>query len=282
MNTTVPAPLHLEFAQSPVVIKDLERLGEGRQAELFTWPYGGVVKLFRNPDTALAQFEASIMRALASTGLPMPQLLGTVTIQHRPGIVMERLYGPDQLTLLGHKPWTVWKAGKVLGNLHARLHSTVAPDGLRPLRPSIHKEIATCKTIPQDIKALALADLERLPDGDAICHWDFHPANVIATADGAKLIDWPNVHCGDRLADVARTLLILQGGALPPGAPFFVRKLTAIGRSVLSRRYISEYRRKLPFDSTKLQAWTRVSLTSRLSYDLREEREHLLHLISNL
>jgi hypothetical protein len=272
----------LDFARGPVLSKNLERLGEGRQAEIFTWPSGGVLKLFRKPDIAPAQLEAGIMYVLAPVGLPMPQILGTVTVEHRPGIVMERVIGPDQLTLLGRKPWKVATLATALGRLHARLHSAVAPEGLRPLRPSIQIEIVASASVSRDIKARALADLDRLPDGAAICHWDFHPGNVIEAAGSPNIIDWSNALCGDRLADVARTLLILQGGALPSGAPFLLRKLTAFARIVLSRRYLGEYRRHLPFEPHKLEAWTRVSLTSRLSYGIPEEREHLLQLISRL
>jgi aminoglycoside phosphotransferase (APT) family kinase protein len=274
--------IDLNFAPSPVAVKDLERLGQGRQAELFAWPPGGVVKLFRGPDRMPAQWEAGVMHLLALAQLPMPRISGTVTIEHRPGIVMERLVGVDQLTRLGRRPWTVLAVAKTLGRLHAQLHAAVAPEGLRPLKSSIREEIAASDLIPRDIKARALADLDRLPDGSAICHWDYHPGNVIETADGAKIIDWPNVRCGDRLADVARTRLILQSGALPPGTPFLMRMLTAIGRNVLSHRYLREYRRRLPFERRKLEAWTRVSLASRLSYGLREEREHLLQMIARL
>ena len=271
-----------EFAPSPLAVKDLERLGEGRQAELFAWPSGGVVKLFRSRDVAPAQMEAGLMQVLAPAGLPMPRMFGAVTIEQRPGIVMERLVGPDQLTILGRKPWTVWAVGRALGQLHAQLHTAVAPEGLCPLRPSLRQQLEASDVVPSPIRALALADLDRLADGAEICHWDFHPGNVIETASGPRIIDWPNVHRGDRLADVARTLLILQSGALPPGAPLLVRKLTAVGRNVLGRRYLSEYRRRLPFKPCELEAWTRVSLASRLSYGLGEEREHLLHLISRL
>ena len=123
MSPTSLTPLDIEFTPSPVVVKDLERLGEGRQAELFAWPHGGVVKLFRRSDMAPAQMEASVMHVPAPAGLPMPQILATVLVEHRPGIVMERLAGSDQLTLLGRKPWTVCTMAKALAQLHARLHS---------------------------------------------------------------------------------------------------------------------------------------------------------------
>jgi Ser/Thr protein kinase RdoA (MazF antagonist) len=136
-----------------------------------------------------------------------------------------------------------------------------------------------CWTAPA-IKNLVRADLARLPEGNAICHWDFHPGNVIETPDGPKVIDWLSAKRGNRLADVARTLLIIRGGALGPGTPFLVRTLTAFGRSVLSRQYLHEYRRICPFDSPDLEGWRLISAASRLSYGIPQEREYLLGMLA--
>src|SRR5262249_54427571 len=94
--------------------------------------------------------------------------------------------------------------------------------------------------------------------------------------DGPRIIDWAIVRRGDALADVVRTLLIIDAGALPPGAPFLVRKLVAWGRTLLRRRYLQEYRRRRPFDDIALEAWSFVTTTSRLSHGIPEERGYLL------
>jgi aminoglycoside phosphotransferase (APT) family kinase protein len=41
-------------------------------------------------------------------------------------------------------------------------------------------------------------------------HLDLHPANVVLTASGPAVIDWPNAGRGDGLADVATTWVILR------------------------------------------------------------------------
>ena len=270
---------NLEFTPSSVKLQDLTKLGEGRQAEIFVWP-SGVLKLYRNPGSlASARAEAAAMHAVEDSGIPMPRFLGTVSIEQRPGIIMERLDGPDQLTLLGRKPWTIWSAGKKLGRLHARLHSEPVRGGLRALKESLRHEIECSDRVPRNYQDLALNQLEHLPDGACICHWDFHPGNVIETTQGPKVIDWTSVARGDALADVARTLLIIGSGTLPPGAPFLVRTLTAIGRRVLVWRYIREYRRLHLFEVSKLEAWEFVNAASRLTYGLSEERGHLLALL---
>jgi hypothetical protein len=119
------------------------------------WPSASVVKLFRSPnDIAVARHEGVVMRLLQPTGIPMPRFLGAVTIEQRPGIVMERLVGPDQLALVGRKPWTVWRVARNLARLHVQLHSTAAPEGLRPFGPSIRAEIERSDWVPNELKML--------------------------------------------------------------------------------------------------------------------------------
>jgi thiamine kinase len=271
----------LAFAPSPVGVSDLRKLGEGRQAELFLWP-GGVVKLFRSAsDSDFARLEAATMSAVQATGIPMPHLLGTVMIEQRPGIVMQRLEGSDQLSQLGRQPWTIWSVATNLARLHAHIHGVEAPRCLLPLRASLRHEIENSARVPVDCKQRALAVLDRLPDGDVVCHWDFHPANVIETPSGPRAIDWAIVRRGHWLADVARTSQILRGGSLPPGAPFIVRTLTAVGRAVLHWRYLKEYRRLRPFDDSDLRPWFTVSAASRLTHGIAEERDQLVAVVRN-
>lgn len=272
----------LEFGPSSVSAKQLGRIGAGRQAEVYSWPGGGVLKLFLRPDDqASAKSEAAIMYALQTSDIPMARILGTVSVGERPGIVMERLEGPDQLSLLGQRPWSIWTVSTNLARLHAQLHAVTAPDELPPLRAAVSEEIAHSSNVPNDCKQIAFDALAQLPDGAQICHWDFHPGNVIETIAGPKVIDWTSACRGDALADVARTLLILRSGALPPDAPLLVRALTAFGRAVLSWRYLQKYRRLRPFDQAEFQLWLLVSAASRLSYGLDSEREQLLALLRN-
>src|SRR5262249_32610054 len=76
----------------------------------------------------------------------------------------------------------------------------------------------------------ALAMLEALPDGDRLCHGDFHPANVLVGRNGPAVIDWTGATRGDPAADLARTRLLLQAGAVPEHMPFLIRRLHALGR----------------------------------------------------
>src|SRR3546814_7594415 len=65
------------------------------------------------------------------------------------------------------------------------------------------------------VQTCALPILDALPDGDRLCHGDYHPGNVIETAGGPVVIDWPAVTRGHPDADYARTLLLLRLGEPP-------------------------------------------------------------------
>jgi aminoglycoside phosphotransferase (APT) family kinase protein len=59
--------------------------------------------------------------------------------------------------------------------------------------------------------------LERLPDGEALCHGDFHPGQVTLSEGRAAVLDWNGAKRGDALFDYARTRVLLSFGEPPPG-----------------------------------------------------------------
>lgn len=55
-----------------------------------------------------------------------------------------------------------------------------------------------------------IKEINALPDGDCICHGDFHPYNILIKSDGTPFIlDFMNVCYGPFLYDIARTFSIL-------------------------------------------------------------------------
>jgi thiamine kinase-like enzyme len=69
--------------------------------------------------------------------------------------------------------------------------------------------------------AVVLKFLGGLSEGSALCHYDFHPGNIILSPKGPVIIDWLNALVGNQLADVSRTFMLISSTALPPNAPAF-------------------------------------------------------------
>ena len=253
--------------------QQLEKIGEGREAEMFAWGDGKILRLLRDPTRRVGvQWEAAAMQTARDRGLPVPAIYGIEEVMGRPGIIMERVDGTDLLTQISSRPWTLWKAGDILGEVHARLHSAPASERLPELRPRMAERITANHEIPRPLARYATEALQQLPDGDRMCHFDFHPANVLMSPNGPVVIDWTGVKRGDHHADVARSVLILRLGEPPPGSISAVmRVLTRFARGILLRRYLSSYKRHGQLNDALVDRWLPVCAVDRLLDGIPEE-----------
>ena len=258
----------------------MEKVGEGREAEVFAWGEGRVLRLLRDPAaTGHLEREATALAAAAAAGAPVPAPGELVTVDGRPGLVMERVDGPDALTLLGRRPWTFLATAVQLGELHAALHACPAPRELPELRADLRARIGSSPRVPARVARAALERLDELPAGDCLCHGDLHPGNVIVTAAGPRIIDWTNAVRGDPMADVAWTGLLFRLARPQPSAPFAVRRLDWVGRHAMYRRYLAAYARRRPLDRARVAHWQLVLAAARLTKDIRDERERITAVI---
>ena len=253
----------------------LELLGAGREAEVFAWDDGRVLRLAREPAQAgVIEREAVALAAAHVAGVSAPGVHERLTFAGRPGVVLDRVDGVDLLDWLSARPWALRTVARTLGAEHAALHRAEAPAALPALREELRHRLAS-PLVPEDVRERALERLDRLPDGDRLLHGDFHPANVLRTAAGCVVIDWTNAARGDPAADVARTL-VLTGGALDEDAPVVVRLLAPPGRRLLVAGYLRAYAREAPLDRDLVERWLPVWAAARLSEDIPSERAALL------
>ena len=179
-----------------------EKIGEGASADVHAWAPGQVVKLFKpGVSWERSAYEARITRAVFAAGLPTPEMFGVVTVERRFGLVLQRLDGPTLLQLSRSGALTPEQGGVILAALYRAVHQTPAPPGMI----SLHYLLAAAAPLmPRPIAMGILARLERLPPEDGLCHVDLHPANVIMTADGPRIIDWAFPVRAPAAADLAR------------------------------------------------------------------------------
>jgi thiamine kinase-like enzyme len=144
---------------------------------------------------------------------------------------------------------------------------------------SLLRDRLESELVPPDLGEPARAALEALPDGDRLCHGDLHPANLLRTAERDVVIDWTGASSGDPAADVARTLIILNAGAVHEGAPALVKALERVGRRLLVGGYVRSYRRRRAIDTAAVRRWLPVVGAARLAEGIEEERDDLLILL---
>src|SRR3990172_4441033 len=169
--------------------RELRKVGGGREAEMCAWEDGAILRLLREPGAEQRnQGQAAAIEAARSRGVRVPALLGATTVRGRPGLIMERIEGPDLLTLIGRRPWTVFRVARICGEVHAQLHEIQAPRIIPPTKESLKRRIEGSDPLPQQLAEFALEVLDGLPEGDRLCHGDFHPGNILMAGDEPVLI----------------------------------------------------------------------------------------------
>jgi Ser/Thr protein kinase RdoA (MazF antagonist) len=243
---------------------ELELLAEGRLAQVYAYGDGRVLKLDRPDWSGVAPFEAEILGRLAAAGLPVARAHGTVTVDGRTGVVLDRVDGRSLLSELREAgPEEAAALAERFGALHVAINGA-AVDGLPELVPRLRGELEVAVAHP-GLRAELTDLLTGLDDGTrGVCHWDFHPGNVLAGPDGWVVIDWLTVASGPPVADFARTLVISGLSTWEPASTF----LRALRRIELELRGA---------DAARVDAWTRVVAGTRLAEGfVGEEADWLL------
>jgi len=247
----------------------------GRTAEVYAWDGQQVLKLYRDwCPPHWVDFEARVGRIVQDAALPVPAVGDIVEINGRRGLVYERLEGVSMFRALVARPWTISRFGRQMAELHAAMHAIQSPSDLPDQRGRFKGAIERARALPDDLRRKALAVLDACPDGDRLCHGDFHPDNVLMTARGPIIIDWMTASRGDPLGDVARTLLLMTVGEPPTGT--LIRLLTRLLRGRMRAAYVKRYFELRPEGRERLGKWLVVAFAARLAEDIKGEAEQLI------
>ena len=183
-------------------------LAAGNVAEVFEWG-SRVVKLYRSAGAKPTVFrEAGNHAAVEALG-PVPAIRSVQQIGDLWGIIFDRVRGPSFAERMRGDPTTLPRCLEILAQLQARINAHLAHE-FRSLKVRLATNIARAKLLDEPRKQLLLGRLADMPDGDRLCHGDFHPINVMGEASQPLVIDWPDASRGDPAADVCRSYLLLK------------------------------------------------------------------------
>ena len=116
------------------------------------------------------------MTKVREAGLRVPVVSGIEEVSGRLGIVMERIDGKVLGNLFLGEIWRLARYARIMAEVHAEMHTHEVPE-LPSFHEHLERRIATQSVLPQQMKKAVLALLDRLPDGNAVCHADFYIAD---------------------------------------------------------------------------------------------------------
>lgn len=234
-------------------------IGHGNVAEVYR--YGdAALKLYRETEPKHAPFrEAANLALLETTGLPVPKVMEVGQYANRWGLVITRSNESSVATSVITDPARTDAFLQNFATLHARIHAAPA-NGFPGQKARLADGITRTTDLPEDRKSTLLARLSQMPDGDHLCHGDFHPLNVLGHGDTTMIIDWLDASRGNPAADICRSFVLLHGFS-----PDLARKYVAAGISTSS------------LTDDEIAEWLPFVAAARLSENNPDERDTLLH-----
>lgn len=183
----------------------MQMISRGNTAEVFLYSEGKILKLYKpGYDESIAQDEYRRAKFIAPFPFPKPQVYEYITVDGRPGIVYEKIDG------ISLENWALERRDI---------------DGCAAYLAALHEKILACRLsadqgdsykdmlfyfldrarAAQDVREMLKERLRRLPEGDRLCHGDYHLGNVILRDGQETVIDFLNICRGPRLYDIARS-----------------------------------------------------------------------------
>jgi aminoglycoside phosphotransferase (APT) family kinase protein len=195
--------------------------------------------------------------------VPAPQLLGVRQFKDGWGVIMTRIQGQDFARTVRDHPEAKPECMKQMARLHIAVHRHPAPR-LPSLKTWLAKEIRKAGKFDATFPTGALLQrLVDMPDGDRLCHGDFHPSNVMGAPGNASIIDWPSAMRGDPAVDVWQSWLVMHR---PPGEQG-------------AMAYVEAYASESGLTPNDILHWRAIVAGARLADNVPDEVERLKEIV---
>ena len=236
-------------------------LATGNTAEIFEWG-SRVMKLYKSPAAKRAAFrEAATSAGVEALGLPVPRVWDVHEVEGRWGVVFDRVSQKSFADQMLGKRDDVSRYLECMVRLHIRIHSHQAIQ-FAGLKVRLAADIAASTLLDKLCKQGLLDAFVDMPDGDRLCHGDFHPLNILGDIADPVIIDWVDARRGEPAADVCRSYLLLK-----------------LHAAEIATAYLDTYCRFSNMDRDTILRWLPYVAAAKLAEDVPSERDGLLEII---
>lgn len=198
----------------------MKLIGVGHTAEAYEYEKGKICKLFFEWNTEEAinreYHNAMIMQKFVKA---VPKCYGIIEAEGRKGIVYEQIRGKTLLERFfedGDEEFMI--------NTLADIHKSIL--ACHTTEVMSYKDFYTMLVTycphqkDEEAKQQLIKKIKKLPDGDCLCHGDYHLLNVMITEDRKPyVIDFMNVCHGPYEYDIARTYYLTRYGNVSKDTP---------------------------------------------------------------
>jgi len=264
-----------------------EVIGKGRTAEVIYWGNNKVLKLFyKKISSEYIDYQYKVDSIVGNIFPKCPKTFDRIVENNRIGIIYEYIEGTELREFMGKSIKSISKFLKRLAELHVEMHENEI-NNINSQFQHFENGIQRTDSLDANQKREIIKYLKMLPDGNVICHGDFHVENVIISKNTLYVMDWSNAYSGNQNGDVARTYYVLKHG-LAPSDEIFLKKsflhrfLFKRIKSLTAKIYIKHYMKLSGISLKDIRMWDLVVYAARLSEPIPLEYDNLLKMIKKL
>lgn len=261
-------------------IKKEKMIGQGNTAEIYKLEDNKILKLFRsglNKEMIEREYRNGIF--VQNILDCVPKVYEMVKIDGKHGIIYEEIQGTDFLKIMIGSLWKINDYAKRLAHYHLSIQKPIS-DNMGTVKEKLEEDLNSVNVLSDENKEIVRKYLKQLPEGIKLCHFDFHPGNIMITKDKKIILDWMTACKGDACADVARTCIMLKYGEATH-APWIVRRIIPILQHHIYKIYIREYLTISQRSRKDIESWELTVAAARLREWISEnEKRKLVQLVN--
>lgn len=224
------------------------------------------IKLFdKGYDKTLVFYEVLVNSIIEKTGLPIPTVYEVLHINNKLGIKMDYIHGVSFIDYILESQGNLKEHIEKMVKLQIEIHSKNANTLPFSLKDKLKNKIQGNKNLAQPLKERLFEILRQLPDGNELCHGDFHGYNILVQEDKYWVIDWIDSSYGCADGDVCRVYLIYS---------YFAPEIAEL--------YLIAYCNETGKERERILQWLPVIAAARLCENVPKEREWLMSKITCL
>lgn len=235
-------------------MEEFERETSGFTADVEQYDKNSLVKIYRDyvPQEDIDR-EILCTKCVQGKGLPVPAYRGAIQYKGKRAIVLEYIRGVSMSKVLYGSEQSPEELAEDFAKVHYDMHQCSA-EGLEKGKVRLERLLRLSEpNLGTDLTTRCLKLLDKAPEGDRLCHNDFHPGNIIYNEEGMFAIDWSDASSGNPFSDVARTVQMFDYGPMAASGdlhiplqkitPEAVERMKGYGEAVkrFTRRYERRY-----------------------------------------
>lgn len=184
-------------------------IGMGNTASVYEWEKDKVIKIFHSgyPKEAIEK-EFNNAMLIRNMNFPKTKAFEMISHEGKDCIIYDMVKG-ESLLEWSMKTGNVKKCSEYMAKLHKAILSNKVSD-IPNYKEFLKSHIPNILSADVNKKEKISQMIDQLPDGDVLCHGDFHPGNIIILEENSTVIDFMNVCRGNFLYDVARTVFLVE------------------------------------------------------------------------